>query len=234
MSILHRAAPAALYFMCTFLQLCLILHTPKHHATKIKDILFPHLLRERKWRLPSNHTVDIFLKKLKEDILFGSVSLELIKYRKNALHRAVSGRGRCCPRCDRLFITVNLYMITVWGPILCLSVSFFFLTFLLLFPIQILFILVDSNLKSNERTMSFFELKKSQLPALAIFHAPDEEQDVLTLDEVSVERIQDFCNRFLQRMEKVKRDSCTVYTKLGSCRMMLFFIRLLKKMTSVP
>lgn len=82
--------------------------------------------------------------------------------------------------------------------------------------------------------MSFFELNKSQLPALAIFHAPDEEQDVLTLDEVSVERVQDFCNRFLQRMEKVKGDSCTVYTKLGSCKMMLFFIRLLKRMTSVP
>ncbi|NXX86786.1 ERP27 protein, partial [Urocolius indicus] len=67
-----------------------------------------------------------------------------------------------------------------------------------LFKDKILFILVDSNLQSNERIVSYFRLKKSQLPALAIFHAPDEEQDVLTLDEVSVERIQDFCNRFLQ------------------------------------
>ncbi|NWX80014.1 ERP27 protein, partial [Alca torda] len=67
-----------------------------------------------------------------------------------------------------------------------------------LFKGKILFILLDSNLKSNERIVSFFKLKKSQLPALALFHAPDEEQDVLTLDEVSVERIQDFCNRFLQ------------------------------------
>ncbi|KAF1398188.1 Endoplasmic reticulum resident protein 27, partial [Spheniscus magellanicus] len=67
-----------------------------------------------------------------------------------------------------------------------------------LFKGKILFILVDSNLNSNERIVSFFKLKKSQLPALAIFHAPDEEQDVLTLDEVSVERVQDFCNRFLQ------------------------------------
>ncbi|NXP49371.1 ERP27 protein, partial [Heliornis fulica] len=67
-----------------------------------------------------------------------------------------------------------------------------------LFKGKILFILVDSNLKSNERIVSFFQLKKSQLPALAIFHAPDEEQDVLTLDEVSVDRVQDFCNRFLQ------------------------------------
>ncbi|KAM9580077.1 endoplasmic reticulum resident protein 27 isoform 2-T2 [Guaruba guarouba] len=67
---------------------------------------------------------------------------------------------------------------------------------------SILFILVDINLKSNERTVSFFKLKKSQLPALAIFNGPDEEQDVLTLDEVSVERVQDFCNGFIERMEK--------------------------------
>ncbi|NXI52665.1 ERP27 protein, partial [Chloroceryle aenea] len=67
-----------------------------------------------------------------------------------------------------------------------------------LFKGKILFILVDINLNSNERIMSFFKLKKSQLPALAIFHVPDEEQDVLTLDEVSVERVQDFCNRFSQ------------------------------------
>ncbi|XP_074000349.1 endoplasmic reticulum resident protein 27 [Numenius arquata] len=71
-----------------------------------------------------------------------------------------------------------------------------------LFKGKILFILLDSNLKSNERTVSFFKLKKSQLPALALFHSPDEEQDVLTLDEVSVERVQDFCNRFLKRMQK--------------------------------
>ncbi|NXH20011.1 ERP27 protein, partial [Bucco capensis] len=67
-----------------------------------------------------------------------------------------------------------------------------------LFMGKILFILVDINLKSNERVASFFKLKKSQLPALALFHVPDEEQDVVTLDEISVEHIQDFCNRFLE------------------------------------
>ncbi|NXB08613.1 ERP27 protein, partial [Cnemophilus loriae] len=63
---------------------------------------------------------------------------------------------------------------------------------------KILFILLDSNLKSNERVLSYFQLKKSQLPALAIFHTPDDEHEVLTADEISVERIQDFCNRFLE------------------------------------
>ncbi|NXX45856.1 ERP27 protein, partial [Tricholaema leucomelas] len=67
-----------------------------------------------------------------------------------------------------------------------------------LFKGKILFVLIDINLKSNERVVEFFKLKKSQLPALAIFHVPDEEQDVLTLDEISVDGVQDFCNRFLQ------------------------------------
>ncbi|XP_017593240.1 PREDICTED: endoplasmic reticulum resident protein 27, partial [Corvus brachyrhynchos] len=67
---------------------------------------------------------------------------------------------------------------------------------------KILFVLLDTNLKSNERVVSYFQLKKSQLPALAVFHTPDDEHDVLTLDEISIERVQDFCNRFLQRMQK--------------------------------
>ncbi|XP_068795384.1 endoplasmic reticulum resident protein 27 [Struthio camelus] len=71
-----------------------------------------------------------------------------------------------------------------------------------LFQGKILFVLVDSNVKGNERVVSFFELRKSQLPALAIFHTPDEERDVLPLDEVSIERVQDFCNVFLQRKQK--------------------------------
>ncbi|NXI19824.1 ERP27 protein, partial [Irena cyanogastra] len=63
---------------------------------------------------------------------------------------------------------------------------------------KILFILLDSNLKSNERVLSYFQLKKSQLPALAIFHTPDDEHEVLTVGEISIDRVQDFCNRFLQ------------------------------------
>ncbi|XP_023784345.1 endoplasmic reticulum resident protein 27 isoform X1 [Cyanistes caeruleus] len=67
---------------------------------------------------------------------------------------------------------------------------------------KILFILLDSNLKSNERVLSYFQLKKSQLPALAIFHTPDDEHDLLTVDDISIEHVQDFCNRFQQRMQK--------------------------------
>lgn len=66
---------------------------------------------------------------------------------------------------------------------------------------QILFILVDMNVKGNDKVMSYFHLKRSQLPALAAFHTPDEEQDVLPLDEVSLETVKDFCNGFLQKMQ---------------------------------
>uniref|UniRef100_A0A8C5SNI3 Endoplasmic reticulum protein 27 n=1 Tax=Laticauda laticaudata TaxID=8630 RepID=A0A8C5SNI3_LATLA len=66
-----------------------------------------------------------------------------------------------------------------------------------------LFILVDLSIKDNDRVLSYFHLKKSQLPALAAYYTADEEQDVLLLDEVSVERITDFCHAFLQRKEEV-------------------------------
>uniref|UniRef100_A0A8C8SW44 Endoplasmic reticulum resident protein 27 n=1 Tax=Pelusios castaneus TaxID=367368 RepID=A0A8C8SW44_9SAUR len=80
---------------------------------------------------------------------------------------------------------------------------------------KILFILVDSNVKGNERVISFFNLKKSQLPALAIFHTPDEEQDVLPLGEVSVELVRDFCNSFLARKQMVREDGAlTPYQSL--------------------
>ncbi|XP_039210072.1 endoplasmic reticulum resident protein 27 isoform X1 [Crotalus tigris] len=67
-----------------------------------------------------------------------------------------------------------------------------------------LFILVDISVKGNDRVLSYFHLKKSQLPALAAYYTADEEQNVQLLDEVSVEKITDFCNAFLERKEGEK------------------------------
>ncbi|XP_034982695.1 endoplasmic reticulum resident protein 27 isoform X3 [Zootoca vivipara] len=72
-----------------------------------------------------------------------------------------------------------------------------------LFQGKILFISVDVRAKGNDRVMSYFHLKKSQLPALAAYHTPDEEQEVLSMDEVSLETVRGFCNGFLQRKELV-------------------------------
>ncbi|XP_062989751.1 endoplasmic reticulum resident protein 27 [Elgaria multicarinata webbii] len=71
-----------------------------------------------------------------------------------------------------------------------------------LFQGEILFIWVDIHVKGNERAMSYFHLKKSQLPALAAYHTPDEEQAVLPLEEITVEAVKEFCNGFLQRMKE--------------------------------
>nr|XP_014689748.2 endoplasmic reticulum resident protein 27 [Equus asinus] len=67
-----------------------------------------------------------------------------------------------------------------------------------LFQGKILFILVDSGVKKNERVIAFFKLNVSQLPALAIYHTVDDEWDTLPITEVAVERVQNFCDGFLK------------------------------------
>nr|4F9Z_A Chain A, Endoplasmic reticulum resident protein 27 [Homo sapiens]4F9Z_B Chain B, Endoplasmic reticulum resident protein 27 [Homo sapiens]4F9Z_C Chain C, Endoplasmic reticulum resident protein 27 [Homo sapiens]4F9Z_D Chain D, Endoplasmic reticulum resident protein 27 [Homo sapiens]4F9Z_E Chain E, Endoplasmic reticulum resident protein 27 [Homo sapiens] len=66
-----------------------------------------------------------------------------------------------------------------------------------LFQGKILFILVDSGMKENGKVISFFKLKESQLPALAIYQTLDDEWDTLPTAEVSVEHVQNFCDGFL-------------------------------------
>nr|KAF6452271.1 endoplasmic reticulum protein 27 [Molossus molossus] len=66
-----------------------------------------------------------------------------------------------------------------------------------LFQGKVLFILVDSGVKENGKVISFFKLKKSELPALAIYRTLDEEWDTLTTAEVSIELVQNFCDGFL-------------------------------------
>uniref|UniRef100_A0A2K6QZX1 Endoplasmic reticulum protein 27 n=1 Tax=Rhinopithecus roxellana TaxID=61622 RepID=A0A2K6QZX1_RHIRO len=66
-----------------------------------------------------------------------------------------------------------------------------------LFQGKILFILVDSGRKENGKVISFFKLKKPQLPALAIYRTLDDEWDTLPTVEVSIERVQNFCDGFL-------------------------------------
>lgn len=74
---------------------------------------------------------------MKEDIWFGSVSLDLIKYRQMHCMELLYS-GLCSPIKESVVlteygwfsqtlyknVTVNLHMITVWGPVLCLSFCF--------------------------------------------------------------------------------------------------------------
>ncbi|XP_002712688.1 endoplasmic reticulum resident protein 27 [Oryctolagus cuniculus] len=67
-----------------------------------------------------------------------------------------------------------------------------------LFQGKVLFILVDSEKKENERVISYFKLKKSQLPALTIYRTLDDEWDALPITEVSIEHVQNFYDGFLE------------------------------------
>ncbi|XP_071466222.1 endoplasmic reticulum resident protein 27 isoform X2 [Marmota flaviventris] len=67
-----------------------------------------------------------------------------------------------------------------------------------LFQGKILFVLVDSGMKENEKVISFFKLKKSQLPALAIYRTIDDQWDTLPITEVTVEHVKSFCDGFLE------------------------------------
>ena len=53
-------------------------------------------------------------------------------------------------------------------------------------------------MKQNEKAISFFKLKLSELPALAIYQTLDDKWDTLPITEVLVEQVQNFCDGFLK------------------------------------
>ncbi|XP_055467830.1 endoplasmic reticulum resident protein 27 isoform X2 [Psammomys obesus] len=67
-----------------------------------------------------------------------------------------------------------------------------------LFQGRILFVLVDSGRKEHGKVISYFKLKESQLPALAIYDTVDNKWDTVPIPEVTVEKVQGFCEGFLK------------------------------------
>lgn len=64
--------------------------------------------------------------------------------------------------------------------------------------LQVLFVLVDSGKRENGKVISYFQLKESQLPALAIYETEDDKWETLPNTEVTVEKVRDFCDSFLK------------------------------------
>ncbi|XP_048193363.1 endoplasmic reticulum resident protein 27 [Perognathus longimembris pacificus] len=62
---------------------------------------------------------------------------------------------------------------------------------------EILFVLVDSGQKDNGKVVSYFRLRESQLPALAIYRTLDDQWDTLPISRVDVEQVKEFCGGFL-------------------------------------
>jgi hypothetical protein len=62
---------------------------------------------------------------------------------------------------------------------------------------------VDSGKRENGKVMSYFKLKESQLPALAIYESVDDKWDTLPIAEVTVEKVRGFCEGFLKGLLQV-------------------------------
>ncbi|XP_030045845.1 endoplasmic reticulum resident protein 27 [Microcaecilia unicolor] len=62
---------------------------------------------------------------------------------------------------------------------------------------QVLFVLVDTSLKTSDRVRSFFHLKRSDLPAITIYNIENDKTDRMPPGEISTQHIKNFCNNFL-------------------------------------
>lgn len=80
----------------------------------------------------------------------------------------------------------------------------------LFFPPKILFIFIDSDHSDNQRILEFFGLKKEECPAVRLITLEEEmtkykpESDDLTAD-----KIKEFCNKFLEGKIKVTKMNAT-------------------------
>lgn len=78
------------------------------------------------------------------------------------------------------------------------------------FPPKILFIFIDSDHSDNQRILEFFGLKKEECPAVRLITLEEEmtkykpESDDLTAD-----KIKEFCNKFLEGKIKVTKMNAT-------------------------
>ena len=75
-------------------------------------------------------------------------------------------------------------------------------------------------MKQNEKAISFFKLKMSELPALAIYQTLDDKWDTLPITEVLLEQVQNFCDGFLkgkvQVSKKLQVKQVEVFSPLSS------------------
>lgn len=75
----------------------------------------------------------------------------------------------------------------------------------LLFPLQILFIFIDSDVDDNQRILEFFGLKKEECPAIRLITLEDEmtkykpESSVITAESITK-----FCTLFTEGKLKVR------------------------------
>lgn len=76
---------------------------------------------------------------------------------------------------------------------------------------QILFIFIDSDHSDNQRILEFFGLKKEECPAVRLITLEEEMTKYKPeSDELTAEKIADFCHRFLEGKIKVGAGGCVL------------------------
>lgn len=68
---------------------------------------------------------------------------------------------------------------------------------------QFLFVLINGAVKSNSRSLGYFGLKSQDLPRVGIYDGDSDMKWLLPKGEISAERVQEFCQSFLQGELKV-------------------------------
>lgn len=72
------------------------------------------------------------------------------------------------------------------------------------FPPKILFIFIDSDHSDNQRILEFFGLKKEECPAVRLITLEEEMTKYKPeSDELTADKIKEFCNKFLAGKIKV-------------------------------
>ncbi|XP_036425966.1 endoplasmic reticulum resident protein 27 [Colossoma macropomum] len=62
---------------------------------------------------------------------------------------------------------------------------------------KMLFVLINGKEKANDRALGYFNLKSSDLPRVGIYDGESDKSWLLPPGEISTERVQDFCDSFL-------------------------------------
>ncbi|XP_064408906.1 endoplasmic reticulum resident protein 27 [Latimeria chalumnae] len=70
---------------------------------------------------------------------------------------------------------------------------------------KMLFVLVDTNVKNNERVLGYFQLQKKDTPAVGLYNTATDEKQLMPAGEISAERVKGFCHDYLQgKIEETK------------------------------
>lgn len=81
------------------------------------------------------------------------------------------------------------------------------------FPPKILFIFIDSDHADNQRILEFFGLKKEECPAVRLITLEEEMTKYKPdSDELTAEKIKEFCDQFLEGKVKVMLLNAALWT----------------------